>query len=360
MRSLQLHSLPTLVGVLIAGLVAIVGLVPTATTAAATRPRSLIVLNDDTWRQVLEGEWMIKFHAPWCPACRAMVEGWNELARLSGQLDIKVAKADVTVSPALSGRFFITALPTILYVKDGEFQQYRGPRDVQTLQRMIAERKWHHMEPISAWKHPDSVQMTVVAYFFRLSHGLKELNSYLQETYRMPIWLTYAMFAMVTITLGAIIGLLFVCIVDYIVPPRRKTFDELERDGVLHELPTDDLEVDDPEDDSTSDGELYSGADSELEEEKRKHEELTRRKKDVLQMKHALLEGKLKRREKNNEEAAKLKNGAAPPAAVATEAKAAKADEKTAAANGDAKEKADEKTAPNATDVKKRKSRKAD
>lgn len=337
------HSLPAFAVVL--AVICIVGQTPTLTTAATThqsgsgsaQPRNLIILDDDTWRQVLQGEWMIQFHAPWCPACRAMVDGWNELARLSAQLDIKVAKADVTVSPALSGRFFITALPTILYVKNGEFHQYRGPRDVQTMQRMITERKWHHMDAISAWKHPDSLQMTVVAYFFRLSHGLKELNAYLQETYRMPVWLTYALFAMVTITLGALIGLLFVCIVDYIVPPRRKTFDELERDGNTDEMASDDLEVDEPAGDSTSEDELYSGADSELEEEKQRQDELADRRKKVLDMKYAILDGKVKSRDGKKID----------PMETASEI--------NVNGNGDEKE-----SPPNSSDARKRKSRKAD
>lgn len=264
------------------------------TTSGNAAPRSLVILNDSTWRQVLEGEWMIQFHAPWCPACRAMVDGWNELARQSRQLDVKVAKADVTVSPALSGRFFITALPTILHVKDGEFRQYRGPRDVQTLQTMIADRKWHHMEPISTWKHPDSLQMTVVAYFFRLSHTLKEMNVYLQETYHMPNWLTYALFALVTITLGAIIGLVFVCIVDYIAPPRRKTFEELQQHGIVHDFAAEDLDVDDPledgDDDSSSDGEKNSAPDTEEEEEEAERKRLERL---VDEKKRAILSGEL-------------------------------------------------------------------
>lgn len=300
-----MRSLPVLIATVVACLLATTAILP---ASAATHSKqstgaadNLVILTDANWQQVLDGEWMIQFHAPWCPACRAMVDSWNDLARMSDQLGLKVAKADVTMSPALSGRFFITALPTILHVKNGDFRQYRGPRDANTLQKMIGDGHWHHMEPVSAWKHPNSVQMTVVAYFFRLSHTLKETNTYMQEQYKMPMWLTYTMFALVTITLGAVIGLMFVCIVDYIAPPRRKSFEELERDGDVHDFRPEDLDVDEPltyetheeiqdDDSSTSDEEKNSDEDELLDLERLAEEKKQR----LIETKFKIIEGKVK------------------------------------------------------------------
>lgn len=58
--------------------------------------------------------------APWCPACRAFQETWDGFAKKwSRDLDIQVGVVDVTASPGLSGRFLITALPSIYqYVAD--------------------------------------------------------------------------------------------------------------------------------------------------------------------------------------------------------------------------------------------------
>lgn len=58
-------------------------------------------------------------------------------------------------------------------VINGEFRQYRGSRDADTLMSYIEDQKWKEYEPVSAWKHPDSVQMAIVSYFFKLSHYLK-------------------------------------------------------------------------------------------------------------------------------------------------------------------------------------------
>lgn len=52
-------------------------------------------------------------YAPWCPACKALEPIWETLAMSKKELDINVGKVDVTDSPGLSGRFMVTALPTI-------------------------------------------------------------------------------------------------------------------------------------------------------------------------------------------------------------------------------------------------------
>ena len=52
-------------------------------------------------------------YAPWCPACRALEPVWKDFASWSDDLGIKVGQVDVTTAPGLSGRFMVTALPTI-------------------------------------------------------------------------------------------------------------------------------------------------------------------------------------------------------------------------------------------------------
>lgn len=51
--------------------------------------------------------------APWCPACKSLAPIWKQVASWSQDLEFAVGEVDVTTSPGLSGRFMVTALPTI-------------------------------------------------------------------------------------------------------------------------------------------------------------------------------------------------------------------------------------------------------
>lgn len=57
--------------------------------------------------------WLIFSYAPWCPACKSLAPIWKEFSTWSEDLDIRVGQVDVTTDVGLSGRFMVTALPTI-------------------------------------------------------------------------------------------------------------------------------------------------------------------------------------------------------------------------------------------------------
>merc|ERR1719228_2619776 len=146
---------------------------------------------------------------------------WQDLSGWSEDLDIGIGQVDVTTSPGLSGRFMVTALPTIFHVKDGVFRQYRGARDKDSFISFVEDKKWSGVEPISSWKSPDSFQMSLVSYFFKLSMVLRNVHTTLTEDYQMPYWVSYMAFAVATILLGGVLGLILVCCIDCVYPPRR-------------------------------------------------------------------------------------------------------------------------------------------
>lgn len=219
---------------------------------------------------------MVEFYAPWCPACRALEPIWNEFSTWSDDLGVKIAKVDVTTSPGLSGRFIVTALPTIYHVLNGEFRQYHGTRDKESFMSFIENKKWEKLEAIPSWKSPASFHMGATAYFFKLSQLLRAVHNRLMEEYGLPTWGSYLIFAVATIVLGALLGLIMVCIIDYFYPCKpsdarykdvtgiRKDLDELDRGDV------DDLV--DEEGSQSSHDERYSksssGAEDDEEEEK--------------------------------------------------------------------------------------------
>ncbi|KAH9375755.1 hypothetical protein HPB48_014639 [Haemaphysalis longicornis] len=130
-----------------------------ASSTHASSGQQLVELDEYSWSQLLEGEWMVEFFAPWCPACKALGPIWKDFSAWSKDLGVRVAHVDVTANPGLSGRFMVTALPTIYHVKDGVFRQYRGSRDKESFINFIEEKKWQSVEPVSSWKSPQSIQL---------------------------------------------------------------------------------------------------------------------------------------------------------------------------------------------------------
>lgn len=179
----------------------------------------IIQLDEDNWHDILQGEWMVEFFAPWCPACKQLEKTWQEFSGWAQDLSINVAQVDVTVAPGLSGRFLVTALPTIYHVVNGDFRQYRGSRDKEAFISFIEDRQWEKVESIPSWKAPSSIAMSVISYFFKLSQFLRKVHTRLMEDYGIPTWGSYIIFAVATIFLGALLGLLLVFIIDLIYPP---------------------------------------------------------------------------------------------------------------------------------------------
>lgn len=183
---------------------------------------SVVELNEDSWHQVTKGEWMIKFYAPWCPACRSLTRSWSEFADWTHDLGLDgVSSVDVTENPGLSGRFLVTALPTIYHVKDGVFRLYRGARDKDSFISFIEDKKWTDVETVPSWKDPSSPQMALVACFFKASMLLRSVHTTIVHEMGWPSWLSYVVFAVSTIVLGALLGLILVCCIDCIYPAQK-------------------------------------------------------------------------------------------------------------------------------------------
>ncbi|PAV80074.1 hypothetical protein WR25_25895 [Diploscapter pachys] len=197
------------------------------------RSKHLVYINEENWTNIMKGEWMIEFHAPWCPACKDLQKAWNAFADWSQDLQISVGEVDVTVNPGLSGRFLVTALPTIYHVKDGVFRLYTGARDKHDFISFIEDKRWRVIDPVPDYKHPNSKQMAVVAVFFKLSMAVRDLHNHLVEEKGVPAWASYSMFAGVTLTLGCILGFLIVLVIDQVFPTgaRKAALEQKKKDA---------------------------------------------------------------------------------------------------------------------------------
>uniref|UniRef100_A0AAY5EIF7 Thioredoxin domain-containing protein n=2 Tax=Electrophorus electricus TaxID=8005 RepID=A0AAY5EIF7_ELEEL len=189
---------------------------------SAQTESTVMTVTDANWTLILEGEWMLKFYAPWCPACQHIQADWEALAKESKNLGISVGKVDVTQQPGLSGRFLVTTLPTIFHAKDGSFRRYMSSRTTEDIRAYVVQRKWEAVEPLPGWKSPSSILMSGMAGLFRLSVWIRQIHTYLMETFGIPSWGSYVIFAIITLFMGLLLGLMLVLIADCICPSRPK------------------------------------------------------------------------------------------------------------------------------------------
>ncbi|XP_040917158.1 thioredoxin-related transmembrane protein 1 [Toxotes jaculatrix] len=194
---------------------------PLTSLPVRAKPDSLKEVTDENWEEILTGEWMIEFYAPWCPACQQLQPVWKEFADWGDDMGVNIAKVDVTEQPGLSGRFIITSLPTIYHCKDGVFRKYQGARSKDDFLTFVHEKKWKAVEPVSSWFGPSSFLMNSMSALFKLSMFIRRCHNYMTEQLGIPVWGSYVIFGLATLFSGLALGLLLVFIADFVFPSRR-------------------------------------------------------------------------------------------------------------------------------------------
>lgn len=204
------------------------GLEQAALPAEESRVQPMTASN---WTLVMEGEWMLKFYAPWCPSCQQTDSEWETFAKNGETLQISVGKVDVIQEPGLSGRFFVTTLPAFFHAKDGIFRRYRGPGIYEDLQNYILEKKWQSVEPLTGWKSPASLTMSGMAGLFSISGKIWRLHNYFTATLGVPAWCSYVFFVIATLVFGLFMGLILVVISEcFCVPLPRASSERCEQE----------------------------------------------------------------------------------------------------------------------------------
>eukprot|EP01068_Selenidium_serpulae_P003322 Selendium_serpulae@DN2999_c0_g1_i1.p1 len=99
-------------------------------------PSEVVVLTDRNFEEKVmndeKGVWFVKFYAPWCGHCKAMVGDWETTAKeLKGK--VKVGNVDATVETMIAKRFGVQGFPTLILFpagpkKDSLVNLYDGPR----------------------------------------------------------------------------------------------------------------------------------------------------------------------------------------------------------------------------------------
>ncbi|KAK5886793.1 hypothetical protein CesoFtcFv8_017794 [Champsocephalus esox] len=225
---------------------------------------SLREVTDSSWEEILSGEWMIEFYAPWCPACQQLQTVWKDFADWGDDMGVNIAKVDVTEQPGLSGRFIITSLPTIYHCKDGVFRKYQGARTKEDFLSFVDEQKWKSIEPISSWFGPSSFLMNSMSALFKLSMFIRRCHNYMTDHLGIPVWGSYVIFGLATLFSGLALGLLLVFIADFAFPSRRfSSSDYYQKKQTLEQARL----IQRQEDEHEADGEEEEDEDEEDEEQ---------------------------------------------------------------------------------------------
>ena len=65
---------------------------------------------------------VIEFYSPTCAHCKRTEAGLNEAAEELGE-NAAIAKCDITSQPELAARYDVTALPTLLFIRNGDIRE---------------------------------------------------------------------------------------------------------------------------------------------------------------------------------------------------------------------------------------------
>ncbi|OQR86049.1 thioredoxin domain containing 5-like, partial [Thraustotheca clavata] len=92
---------------------------------------SLTQLHDAT-----NGDWLIKFYAPWCGHCKRLAPIFEELATVVDP-NVHIAEIDVEAHTDIKEQFGVSGYPTLLFFKQGQMYHYKGERTVDGFQTFL-------------------------------------------------------------------------------------------------------------------------------------------------------------------------------------------------------------------------------
>jgi len=97
----------------------------------------VVILEDATFEEkTKEGDWLIKFYAPWCGHCKRLAPIWDELAtQAKGKFN--VAKVDCTIHSAACTKEGVRGYPTVKLFSHGQKFDYKGPRTIEDFTKFV-------------------------------------------------------------------------------------------------------------------------------------------------------------------------------------------------------------------------------
>ena len=99
---------------------------------------SVLILNEQNFQQVIaEGITVIDFWATWCGPCKMLSPIMEELAQKFKD-KVKIAKVDIDNNQQLTEKLDISAVPTMIFFKDGnEVERFTGVKSQEEITQKI-------------------------------------------------------------------------------------------------------------------------------------------------------------------------------------------------------------------------------
>ena len=69
--------------------------------------------------ETAKGKVLVDFFATWCGPCKMLAPVLEGLDKTGELKDVKILKIDVDELPPLAAKYDVQAIPTLLYLKDG-------------------------------------------------------------------------------------------------------------------------------------------------------------------------------------------------------------------------------------------------
>ncbi|KAG8163190.1 hypothetical protein JTE90_019474, partial [Oedothorax gibbosus] len=105
-------------------------------------------------------------------------------------------------------------------VKDGVFRQYRGSRDKDSFISFVEKRNGRALILYRAGSHHNPTKWRLYLLSSESPCLLRSMHNTLVEDYGIPYWGSYIIFGLLTMLVGALLGLLLVFAIDFFCPSR--------------------------------------------------------------------------------------------------------------------------------------------
>ncbi|XP_055687912.1 protein disulfide-isomerase TMX3 [Lutzomyia longipalpis] len=126
-----------------------------------------------------EGQWFVKFYAPWCAHCKRLEPVWSHVAQTLYNTNVRVGKVDCTRFTSVAQVFNINSFPTIIFMKDGLEFVYNGERTKEELIHFVMRMSG---PPVQLVTRTDSVDMLKASHPIFFSYIGKQ-EGLLWDTY---------------------------------------------------------------------------------------------------------------------------------------------------------------------------------